>query len=78
MPPFLRSLELQDRITKLKRCSTNQDVYCGKPSVVDLEVTDDVTNQVKIKLFEDSGKLLAETITKIGDGWSVCLDDQNS
>ena len=50
--PSLRSQELVDRSTKFKWRSIDLEICRGKPSFVDSRSTDDVTGQVKIKVFD--------------------------
>ena len=52
LPP-LRTHEQEVQFTKLKRYSIALEFFEGKPSVVGLEVTDDVRGQVKVKWFHD-------------------------
>ena len=53
MPPPLRTLELLAGFTKFKRRSIDLEKSHRKPNLDDLGVTDDVTDQVKVKVFDD-------------------------
>ena len=46
------------RFTKLKLHSTDQINLSGKLNVADVGVTDDVTGQVKVKMFDDMAYLV--------------------
>ena len=64
----LRTQELLVRFIKFKWCSTDQENYRGKPKVVDLRVTEDVTVQLKVKMFDDLAYLVLSRTTAVSDG----------
>ena len=68
MPPPLRTQELLGGFTKFKRRSIDLENLWGKPNFVDLGVTDDVTSQVKVKMFDDFESLALSRTRAVWNG----------